>query len=56
MLYVTVLIVLGLWVRTLITGQDIPSNWAILLGGAWGGLLGLEKLIKERKEERERGE
>jgi len=49
LLYTTLLIVLGLWVRTLITGEDIPQNWALLIGGAWGAYLGIRRLKEEGK-------
>lgn len=49
LLYTTLLIVLGLWVRTLITGEDIPQNWALLIGGAWGAYLGVRRLKEEGK-------
>lgn len=49
LLYTTLLIVLGLWVRTLITGEDIPQNWALLIGSAWGAYLGIRRLKKEEK-------
>lgn len=49
LLYATLLIVLGLWVRTLITGEDIPQNWALLIGSAWGAYLGIRRLKGEEK-------
>lgn len=49
LLYATLLIVLGLWVRTLITGEDIPQNWALLIGSAWGTYLGIRRLKGEEK-------
>jgi len=46
LLATTIIVVLGLFVRSLVTGEDIPQGWAILIGSAWGALLGVKELLK----------
>jgi hypothetical protein len=47
LLATTIIVVLGLFIRSLITGEDIPQGWAILIGSAWGALLGVKELLKK---------
>ncbi len=47
LLATTIVVVLGLFIRSLITGEDIPQGWAILIGSAWGALLGVKELLKK---------
>ncbi len=47
LLATTTIVVLGLFIRSLITGEDIPQGWAILIGSAWGALLGVKELLKK---------
>ena len=42
----TIIVVLGLWWRSVSTGEDIPNGWALLIGSAWGALLGVRELIR----------
>ncbi len=48
LLATTIIVVLGLFIRSLITGEDIPNGWALLIGSAWGALLGVKELLKKR--------
>jgi len=47
LLATTIIVVLGLFVRSLLTGEDIPQGWALLIGSAWGALLGVKELLKK---------
>jgi len=47
LLATTIVVVLGLFIRSLITGEDIPHGWALLIGSAWGALLGVKELLKK---------
>ena len=47
LLATTIIVVLGLFIRSLVTGEDIPQGWAILIGSAWGALLGVKELLKK---------
>jgi hypothetical protein len=47
LLATTIIVVLGLFIRSLITGEDIPQGWALLIGSAWGALLGVKELLKK---------
>lgn len=42
----TIIVALGLWWRSVSTGEDIPNGWALLIGSAWGALLGVRELIR----------
>lgn len=44
----TTLAGLGFFVRSVITGEDIPRGWALLIGSVWGALLGVKELIKRK--------
>ncbi|UZX16572.1 hypothetical protein KQ693_05950 [Thermus sp. PS18] len=44
----TTLAGLGFLVRSLLTGEDIPQGWALLLGSVWGALLGVRELLKRK--------
>ncbi len=46
LLVVTVIVVMSLLTRSLITGEDIPQGWAMLIGSAWGGLLGIKEVVR----------
>jgi len=46
LLVVTVIAVMSLLARSLITGEDIPQGWAMLIGSAWGGLLGIKEVVR----------
>jgi hypothetical protein len=47
LLATTIIVVLGLFIRSLLTGEDIPQGWALLIGSAWGALLGVKELLKK---------
>lgn len=62
LLIITSITALALLVRSLLTGEDIPQGWALLIGSAWGALLGIGELsnrimnnraYKEKSEEKE---
>lgn len=47
----TILILTGIafiafLVRTMLTGEDIPSGWLSIIGGSWGALLGVQELLR----------
>lgn len=42
----TVVAAIGFLARSLATGDDIPQGWAMLIGSAWGGLLGVKELAR----------
>lgn len=47
----TILILTGIafiafLVRSLFTGEDIPSGWLSIIGGSWGALLGVQELLR----------
>ena len=46
LLIFTVFAAIGFLVRSLATGDDIPQGWAMLIGSAWGGLLGVKELVR----------
>jgi len=46
LLATTIVVVLGLFIRSLLTGEDIPHGWALLIGSSWGALLGVKELLK----------
>ncbi len=46
LLATTIVVVLGLWWRSITTGEDIPNGWALLIGSSWGALLGVRELIR----------
>lgn len=46
--WVTAIILLGLWWRTMTTGEDIPNGWGLLLGSLWGALLGVGEALKRK--------
>ena len=46
LLATTIIVVLGLFIRSLVTEEDIPQGWAILIGSACGALLGVKELLK----------
>jgi len=46
LLAATVLVFLSFAVRSLVTGEDIPSGWGYLIGMSWGGLLGIREVLK----------
>jgi hypothetical protein len=48
LLGLTTLIGLGFFIRSVITGEDIPQGWALLIGSVWGALLGVRELIKRK--------
>lgn len=33
-------------VRSMLTGEDIPSGWLSIIGGSWGALLGVQELLR----------
>lgn len=33
-------------VRSMLTGEDIPSGWLAIIGGSWGALLGVQELLR----------
>jgi len=47
LLATTIIVVLGLFIRSLVTGEDIPQGWALLIGSSWGALLGVKELLKK---------
>ena len=47
LLATTIVVVLGLFTRSLLTGEDIPRGWALLIGSSWGALLGVKELLKK---------
>lgn len=61
LLTITSITALALLIRSLLTGEDIPQDWALLIGSAWGALLGIGELsnrimnksYKEKSEEKE---
>lgn len=61
LLIITSITALALLIRSLLTGEDIPQGWALLIGSAWGALLGIgelsdritNKAYKEKSEEKE---
>lgn len=61
LLIITSITALALLIRSLLTGEDIPQGWALLIGSAWGALLGIgelsnritSKAYKEKSEEKE---
>lgn len=61
LLIITSITALALLIRSLLTGEDIPQGWALLIGSAWGALLGIGELsnrimnrsYKEKSEEKE---
>lgn len=63
LLIITSITALALLIRSLLTGEDIPQDWALLIGSAWGALLGIGELsnrimnksYKEKSEEKEGG-
>ena len=63
LLIITSITALALLIRSLLTGEDIPQDWALLIGSAWGALLGIGELsnrimnksYKEKSEEKEEG-
>lgn len=63
LLTITSITALALLIRSLLTGEDIPQDWALLIGSAWGALLGIGELsnrimnksYKEKSEEKEGG-
>lgn len=63
LLTITSITALALLIRSLLTGEDIPQDWALLIGSAWGALLGIGELsnrkmnksYKEKYEEKEGG-
>lgn len=63
LLIITSITALALLIRSLLTGEDIPQDWALLIGSAWGALLGIGELsnrimnksYKEKYEEKEGG-
>jgi len=44
----TTLAGVGFLVRSLLTGEDIPQGWALLIGSVWGALLGVRELLKRK--------
>lgn len=42
----TIVAAIGFLWRSLATGEDIPQGWAMLIGSAWGGLLGVKEIIR----------
>lgn len=48
--WATIIVLLGLWWRTMTTGEDIPSGWGLLLGSLWGALLGIGEGLKRGKD------
>lgn len=33
-------------VKSMLTGEDIPSGWLSIIGGSWGALLGVQELLR----------
>jgi len=33
-------------VRSMLTGEDIPTGWLSIIGGSWGALLGVQELLR----------
>ena len=47
----TILILTGIafiafLVKSMLTGEDIPSGWLSIIGGSWGALLGVQELLR----------
>ena len=47
LLATTIIVVIGLFIRSILTGEDIPRGWALLIGSSWGALLGVKELLKK---------
>jgi len=47
LLATTIIVVIGLFIRSILTGEDIPHGWALLIGSSWGALLGVKELLKK---------
>jgi hypothetical protein len=47
LLATTIIVVIGLFIRSIGTGEDIPRGWALLIGSSWGALLGVKELLKK---------
>jgi len=54
LLAITALASVAFLVRSLLTGEDIPSGWGLLLGSLWGALIGVESLTKLQKKNAEK--
>ena len=44
----TTLAGVGFLIRSLLTGEDIPQSWALLIGSVWGALLGVREILKRK--------
>jgi hypothetical protein len=44
----TTLAGVGFFIRSLLTGEDIPQGWALLIGSVWGALLGVREILKRK--------
>ena len=47
LLATTIIVVIGLFIRSILTGEDTPQGWALLIGSSWGALLGVKELLKK---------